>query len=386
MRTGMRAVVRRVFEILASYGLGVAILFLLLLLTLFGTLEQANLGLYETQKKYFESWFLIHDLFGLVPIILPGAYLLMGLLFINMLCGALVRARKDWRRPGMLIAHSGILFLLLSGFVTYHFSQTGHVTLFETERSNEFESYHEWEIAIRQDGSATQWIVPEEAFSDLAPGQERLLRSDSLPWDLRLKSFVKNSVPQAASSNEKAVDGFVLAPLPTAKEAEQNVAGVYAEVIQKNGSQVHTGILWGQARAPWVVTMDGKTWAIDLQRKRWQLPFTIALDKFTRELHPGTEIARSFQSEVTKIEGGVNRKIRIRMNEPLRHRGYTFFQSGWGPEGAGPNTPLFSTLAVVKNPADQWPKYACYIIALGLAIHFSQNLYRYLKLEQRQEL
>ena len=42
------------------------------------------------------------------------------------------------------------------------------------------------------------------------------------------------------------------------------------------------------------------------------------------------------------------------MNEPLRDGGLVLYQASWGPVGrAGPATPLFSTFAVVRNPADQ---------------------------------
>ena len=69
------------------------------------------------QNKYFNSFFLVHALFGKIPIPLPGVYLLSVLLFINLTCGAIIRVTKDWRHPGMLIAHGGILYMLIAGFV-----------------------------------------------------------------------------------------------------------------------------------------------------------------------------------------------------------------------------------------------------------------------------
>jgi hypothetical protein len=40
--------------------------------------------------------------------------------------------------------------------------------------------------------------------------------------------------------------------------------------------------------------------------------------------------------------------------------------------------------AVVNNPADQWPKYSCYIIGIGMTIHFLQRLAMYLRSENRR--
>ena len=104
----------------ASYGLATLLLLLLLLLVFFGTLEQGRIGLFAAQEKYFSSLFLIHYLGGLVPIPLPGGYLLLALLFINVLVGGMLRAPKKLGRPGLLIVHGGILYLVLAGFVSHH--------------------------------------------------------------------------------------------------------------------------------------------------------------------------------------------------------------------------------------------------------------------------
>ena len=87
----MTQAVKKTGEFLASYGLSCILFVLLLLLTYLGTLYQVEHGLYEAQKKYFESFLLIHDAFGVVPVILPGTYLLLILLFVNLILGAVVR-------------------------------------------------------------------------------------------------------------------------------------------------------------------------------------------------------------------------------------------------------------------------------------------------------
>ena len=138
----------RIFAFLASYGVAAVILTLLLILTFLGTLEQVDHGLFAVQERYFNSLFLVHYFFGILPVPLPGAYLLMVLLFINLVCGAIIRSPKSWRRPGMLIAHSGILLLLLGGFVTYRYSIGGNMRLYEGEASSEFESYTGWVLEI----------------------------------------------------------------------------------------------------------------------------------------------------------------------------------------------------------------------------------------------
>jgi hypothetical protein len=72
------------------------------------------------------------------------------------------------------------------------------------------------------------------------------------------------------------------------------------------------------------------------------------------------------------------------MNHPLRHDGYTFFQESWGPGNAAPGDPLFSQFAVVRNPGDQGPLYACIIVSVGLLLHFIQKLLAYMRAETKR--
>jgi hypothetical protein len=148
--------------------------------------------------------------------------------------------------------------------------------------------------------------------------------------------------------------------------------------------QTHQGVLYGMSRVPWVARVGERDYAIDLRHRRFPVPFTIRLDKFIRDLHPRTGMAANFESVVTKTQDGLDRQIEIKMNQPLRQDGYTFFQASWGPENARPGEPLFSTFSVVDNPADQWPLYSCIIIAVGLLWHFVQKLLGYLRMENRK--
>jgi hypothetical protein len=81
---------------------------------------------------------------------------------------------------------------------------------------------------------------------------------------------------------------------------------------------------------------------------------------------------------VSKVEGSVATRIHITMNEPLRHRGYTLYQSGYGPQRPDePPTP-YSVFSVVRNPADRVPWFACGVIFLGMLVHFVMKLSRHL--------
>ncbi|MFO7973469.1 MAG: cytochrome c biogenesis protein ResB, partial [Candidatus Hydrogenedentota bacterium] len=355
-------------------------------------LEQVNLGIYDVQKKYFESLFLVHDLFGVIPVPLPGAYLVMVLLAVNLTLGGIVHARKGPSHWGILLGHAGILFLLLGAVVQYNYSVSGNLTLYEGEQSSEFESYYDWEIAIAEasgEGPYTEYLIRDDQFMELGPTGTRTFRNAALPFELTVDGVFRNCMPQPVDPEDtaagRATDGFRLVPKAPEKQAERNAAGAYVTIEPEEGEPTGA-ILWGFSHLPLTVEMDGNVWVFDLRKRRYQMPFTVALDTFTYETHPGTQMPKKFESEVRKIEDGIEQSVTISMNQPLRHRGYTLYQASWGPPDAQPDEKLFSVFAVVNNPADQWPLYATIIITLGLAMHFTQKLVVYLREQSRGDV
>lgn len=384
----MRTFFYSIFRFFASYGLAVAIFFFFFLLILFGTLYQVDHGIYQAQKKYFESLFLIQPI-GPIAVPLPGGYLLMVLLAINLICGGIIRLPKNWRRPGVLIAHVGVLVLLASAGVTYYFSQRGHMMLYPNQESNEFADYYKWDIEVGKPAAgASLHLISDEDFKDLGPNESRTFYSEDLPFDVTVSGYARNAAPRPvdpdAAGSARVVDGYRLVALPPAKDAETNAPGVYVTVTDKMSGEVTDGILWGMATEPVTVKSGDTYYTLGLERKRYRVPFTVHLDDFKAQFHPGTMMASSYESHVTKRENGQEEKIRIWMNHPLRDRGYTFFQASYGPPNAPPGTPMYTVLEVVRNPADQWPLVATIIIAAGFVIHFTQKLLRYMRAETRR--
>jgi hypothetical protein len=372
--------------VLSSLGLSCTLLLLLGLLTFLGTIEQVDHGLFDVQKKYFESFFLVHKS-GIVPIPLPGANLVLCLLAVNLFLGGLVRLRKSWNTAGILVTHIGIALLLIAGFIKMYHSQDGHVTLFEGDTADEFQSYYRWEIVVHEDlgdGRVKQHIAPEEDFAEAAHGKATLTSAE-LPFSLELTHLLGNCDPMPKGPmfevEVPVVDGIFLNELEKAKEAEQNVAGCYATVVA--AGQRQEGILYGLALAPWTVEVAGRRFGIDLRHERYPMPFTVRLDDFTKLDHARSTMARHFSSDVTVFEAGTSRSVHIKMNEPLRDEGLVLYQASWGPSNARPGDPLFSTLAVVRNPADQYPLYACIVIATGLILHFGRKLVRHIRIEAK---
>jgi hypothetical protein len=376
---------QRVVAFFSSLTLAGVLLGLLALLTFLGTIAQVDHGLYDVQGRYFESLFFVHHA-GPVPIPLPGGGLVMGMLFVNLLVGGVVRLKKGARNAGVVVAHVGMLVLLASGFVEFAKSVDGHTTLYEGRSADWYQSYTENELFVAElvgGAPAREWVVPARAFERATPSAP--VRAEGLPFDLSVTHwFVNADVARKGpmfNVDVPVVDGYYLTPLPKAKEAERNGTAAVAR-IDANGT-TREGLLWSFSAAPWTVDVDGQTYAIDLRRARHALPFTVRLDDFKKEDHPGTTMPAWFSSDVTVTNGGVSRPVLISMNEPLRESGVVAYQASWGPPNSPPGTPLFSTLAVVANPADQWPLVSCVIIAAGLLYHFGRMLVKHVRREVR---
>ena len=375
---------RAILDFLGSFGLAVAVLAGMLLLTFLGTVEQQHTGLYEVQKNYFESAIAWHPTkFGAMP--LPGGVLLMSLLAINLLVGGLVRIRKSKRTAGIIICHVGIALLMAAGLVKLTNSDDGFLALIEGEASDDFVSFFEWEVAIYDTESVEQvdeLLIPDADLRALAGGRSRRFSHPDLGFDLELSNFVPNGRPLPVgpqwTPQYPVVDGYAAFSLPKEHEAEANIPVMYARAVV--GNQVATtGILYGDEASPLILGNGDELVALSLRKKRIQMPFTVRLEDFHMEEHPRTRIASVYRSDITKVTDGGEDKIRIEMNRPLRDSGLVLFQSSYGQRMTDDGLVPFSQFSVVRNPSDHWPLYACIVIGVGLLFAFTQRLTAFLK-------
>lgn len=376
--------VRRLFDFLSGFGLASILLILLGLLTWFATLEQIDNGLYPTLRKYFDwrSWYLVPELNGkAVPIVLPGGYWACALLLVNMTLGGVIRIRKGWRSVGNLIAHFGIIFLLVAGGVAHHYSERGNMAISEGSESNAAEDYFEYVVEVAEiiDGMPDEIrVIRGDRIEGLTGGEGRVFRFPDLPFDLEIAGYMTHCVPVSVSERAPAggrvADGFYLMEKPGEVNAEANTAGCYARTVGPDGGKGDPFILAGASFHPFTIERDGRVFTVDMRKRLWAMPFTVRLDEFTAEFHPGTMKPAKFVSEITRIEDGREAEVVIQMNEPMRYEGLTFFQASYGPQGAMPGQKMYSVFEVVRNPADKWPEYSLYVVAFGMLVTFLTKL------------
>jgi hypothetical protein len=121
---------------------------------------------------------------------------------------------------------------------------------------------------------------------------------------------------------------------------------------------------------------------VSLRRVKHELPVTLRLLDFRKSEHPGTEKARSFESDVEIHRAGVSKKTNISMNKPYREAGFTFYQASFSQSNQGEA----STFAVVENRGRVLPYICCLLVGGGLILHFVIMLFQFARRKQAGEI
>jgi hypothetical protein len=104
------------------------------------------------------------------------------------------------------------------------------------------------------------------------------------------------------------------------------------------------------------------------------LGFVLRLTNFERQLNPGREGDAAFASVVQLVdeEGEIDESREISMNQPLSHRRFTIYQSGFDESGHGRETSLFS---VAYDPGRPLKYAGSLMICAGIGIMFYMRAY-----------
>lgn len=382
---------QRIFRVAAGYEIAVACLSLLFLLTFFGTIEQRWFGLWTTIHKYFDYnsvW--VQPMNAdqkLIFFPLPGAYWVIVVLSINMFLGGIVRARKGWRKAGVLVSHFAILFMLVAGAVSSLYKEEGNMRVLQGEKSDYAQKLfkHDIEVfAYDEEGDREEPAIVRSKYIK-ALGRKDKLEATFEKFDFKLEvdkylpysELALDSPTSHPPKGEEVVDGFFLVEVEKdVKTEERNIPGCYVSIRDEDDELIQRLVLWAGNPYPVTFNYEGKRYGVTYLMEIWPMPFEVELHKTFGENHPGTEIPRWFQSDITKVDGDDRADYKIVMNEPARHGGYTLYQAGFTRAAEG-ETPS-STFAVVNNPSDKWPEYALWASAAGLLFHFLTMLFRFI--------
>ncbi|MDB6078941.1 MAG: hypothetical protein JWO82_2688 [Akkermansiaceae bacterium] len=384
----------RIYLFFSSVGLATALLVVLMIETWLATLEQVDHGLHQTLLKYFnyKAWYVLPDAAALSDSLagkylppLPGGYWVCALLVLNLILGGVIRIKKTGlKNIGVLLAHFGIIFMVISGGITQIGEKRGIMMLKEGEQADFAQDFINTtiEISAIKDGKVEGFVhlIDDSNYTDLEGQKTRTVHLPSLPFDIELQAFTRNGVPVSATSaaperNEPVVDGWFFAARKPGTESELDTPGIYARIIPKDDSvKGQVAILSVASYQPLTVRSKDAAYAVRLNKRIWPIPFQVRLDDARTKYYPNTNKPASYESDITRIEDGREMKKLIEMNEPMRYAGYTFFQRTMS--GADPSSKevAMSGFEVVRNPSDKWPKYSIIVAGFGLFLHFVLKL------------
>jgi hypothetical protein len=387
---------------LTSLRLTVVCLVLALLVVFIGTLAEVRMGLYDAQAEIFRSLFIHWTPPGWhmrIPVF-PGGWLIGLVLLVNLLAAHIKRFQPNKKKTGILLIHSGLIFLLVGQLMTEMFQVESQMRLpvGATRNFTEDSRRHELALIDVTDPANDKVIsIPEEL---VAQGGD--IRPPGLPFTLRVKSYFQNSTPAGPMSGPgeklKATQGIgrqlLFTALPEAKRMDdENRPTALVEVLAGDhslgdwtvsywlgkpalaqGLQSEFGAMMNiPLTEPQRFDVAGHTWQMALRPLRYPKPYSITLLEFKHDTYPGTDIPSNFSSKIhlRDLTRGEDRDVLIRMNAPLRYGGETFYQASF-EEGD-----QVSILQVVRNPAALTPYVACSLIAAGLIVQFLTHLFAF---------
>ncbi len=425
---GFIRIARKVLAPIASLKITVTLFAMSLVIVFFGTLAQTSVGLWTVVDQYFYSSFVKIELRHLDVFLQTfslnfwpiskknedsfpflGGYSIGWMMMIN-LCAAhtlqlinLVQGvRKQaarsssttvevlrvlLKRTGIYIIHAGVILLLVGEAITRAQSVEQQMTIPKGSSSNSTTDTKNFELAFVDTMSSKTEdnviVVPESTLRDsLKYGT--VISDPRLPVNLQVVKYLNNAKLVDGMNNTKnlATAGFgaqisVQEETPTPgvdMSSSRDLPAAYIELLSKDSGKSLGTYLVSAGLKDQPISLD-KDYLLRLRNAQYYKPYRLELLDFTFERYMGTQKAKNYASKVRLIdtELGVNQVLTISMNNPLRHRGETFYQADFDKE-----TETTTILQVVKNPASELPYWACILSGTGMIVHFGIMLITHL--------
>lgn len=398
-----------ILKALASLRITVVLFALSIILVFYGTLAQKEQDIWDVVNEYFWSWWVFipnrlttmflqlffdlpHSMNAPGSIPFPGGKLIFWAIVVNLLAAHATRFEVSWRRSGVLLIHGGLALMMVGEFLTREFAVESTMTLVTGGKASFVESNRHVELAFvdNSDKENDKVVVVPGSLLEKAARSGQPIDDPRLPCSVTVLGYFANSdlkdrgkdEPEYATRGEGKDLTALERPRVNGVDQDQkvNMPAVLVRLTDRNGADLGTWLAstWLQMtrtpRPQKVVTQAGER-LLNLRFRRTYKPYTITLEEFRHEVYPGTNKPRNFQSDIRLVDGeiGVDRPTTIRMNEPMRHRGETFYQHQALAGDSG------SVLQVVRNPGWLLPYLSCAVVSMGMLVHFGINLSRYLR-------
>lgn len=369
----------RITNFFTSLRLTVVCLAFGMLLVLLGTLAQVDMGLYQVQHEFFRSFIVYWGPKGAdwkIPI-LPGGYLVGGVLLINLTAAHFSRFRFSRDKIGIWMVHFGLILLLVGQLLTDLLATESSLHMREGETKDYSVADREVELAVIDPSDPqTDKVV---AIPQALLARRKEIQHPALPFTVRVKNYFPNSIVEnrATSNAAPAAASQGIGPLATVRELPQvtvtdrrDIPSAVLEFVTSKGS-LGTWLVSEYIDQLQPVKIDSKEYQVTLRPRRLYKPFSMQLVDFRHDVYPGTEIPKNFSSRVLlkRPNTGENREVLIYMNNPLRYAGETFYQASFDTDNQG------TVLQVVHNPGWLTPYFSTLLVGVGLLVQFATHLF-----------
>ena len=307
-----------------------------------------------------------------------------GLAGLILLAGCMIVFK---RRAGIVLLHTGIGLMMFSEFFVSEYAVEGRMTLREGETVNYLRDVRKVELAVIDRSSEDKDVVVAVPGSRLEAGET--VQDETLPFDIYIDQYIENAeivdLEEGAENYANRGSGLRIGVKPRRASAgtdggEVDMAAAYVD-FRKKGTQESLGkyllsqILAANDRAE-EVEVDGANYDVFLRFKRDYKSYSLSLKDVRKDDYMGTNTPMNYSSDVVLMEGDKNvGDFRIWMNNPLRYAGETFYQSGYNVDRDGNE---ITDLQVVTNTGWMMPYVGCMLVTVGMLMHFSLSLGRFL--------
>lgn len=322
------------------------------------------------------------------------------------------------KRGGIAVLHFGVALLMISELQVGLQARENMLSLMEGDSSSFVRDIRVRELAIisqKDDGKDDVIAIPESRLTTTAAyaakSKKNALGGDidsrqviplpkELPFDIAVRRFYRNSTLRSVLPDDdlrlkSGLGSFAVAkelPPVTGMEESNDTSSVYVDLIAKESGKVIDSLLVSQNVSELrglpiaeMATVDGKDYQFYLRFQRSYQPYTVKLIDVSRTNYIGTSTPRDYRSEIEITETGsdTSETFSVWMNNPLRFKGETFYQTGHQVLGDGKE---MTTLSVVDNQGWMLPYIACMIVMVGMFGQFGQTLSRFLDRTARETI
>ncbi|MBI4353676.1 MAG: cytochrome c biogenesis protein ResB [Candidatus Omnitrophica bacterium] len=216
------------------------------------------------------------------------------------------------------------------------------------------------EVAYRHDATAA---LPPNTIALIAPSNE--LMAVATDEQMQRTVFETIEIGRAYTHPSLGYTFSIEAYHPKAKVTQHitnrsdDVRAEAIHVIGRLDDEMAESWVW--LRQPAELRLGNESVVVEYRPGTRELPVTIKLSDFRKIDYPGTQMAAGFEADVqlTDAKRGVILMRKISMNNPLRYRGYSFFQSSYVPGE------VETTVLSVRNDPGTPLVYAGFLIVVG---------------------